>query len=63
VKFFECLAKPKIVLIMGEQITMMKDSTQPLPASGGASIASVLLPATAFVIGCGVLAYAMFRYR
>jgi hypothetical protein len=63
VKFFEWLAKPKIVLTVGEQITVMKESTQPLPASGGASISSVLLPATAFVIGCGVLAYAMFRYR
>jgi hypothetical protein len=45
--------------------TMMKETTQPLPKSGGPEIGStsVLLPATALLLGSGVLAFAVLRRR
>jgi ABC-type cobalt transport system substrate-binding protein len=39
------------------------ESTQPLPKSGGVSASSVLLPASALLLGSGVLAYAILRRR
>ena len=42
----------------GGQTIAIKESTQPLPKSGGTPVISWLLFAAAFVIGCGVLAYA-----
>ena len=45
--------------------TMMKETTQPLPASGGMGISStsVLLPAAALRLGSGILGYAVLRRR
>ena len=45
--------------------TVMKETTQPLPASGGMGISStsVLLPAAALLFGSGVLGYAVLRRR
>ncbi len=37
--------------------------TAPLPASGGLSMPSVLLPAVALLVGSGILAYAVMRRR
>ncbi len=50
--------------MMVEQ-TMMMESTQPLPKSGGPVIgsASVLLPAAALLVGGGILGYAVLRRR
>jgi Cu/Zn superoxide dismutase len=41
----------------------MKESTQPLPKSGGMLAASLLLPATALLMGVGVLGYALLKRR
>ena len=43
--------------------TMMMETTQPLPKSGGAPVGSVLLPAGALLLGGGVLAVAVLRRR
>ena len=45
--------------------TMMMETTQPLPKSGGMGISStsVLLPAGALLLGGGVLAVAVLRRR
>ena len=45
--------------------TMMMETTQPLPKSGGPAIGStsVLLPAGALLLGSGVLAFAVLRRR
>ena len=43
--------------------TMMMETTQPLPKSGGVPIGSVLLPAGALLLGGGVLAVAVLRRR
>lgn len=45
--------------------TMVRETTEPLPKSGGAGIGgpSVLLPAAMLVIGMGVLGYAVLRRR
>ena len=43
--------------------TMMMESTQPLPKSGGVPVGSVLLPAGALLLGGGVLAVAVLRRR
>ena len=45
--------------------TMMKETTSPLPKSGGIGIGgpSLLLPAIALVMGGGVLGYAVLRRR
>ena len=45
--------------------TMMRETTQPLPASGGMGLSStsVLLPAAALLLGSGVLGYAVLRRR
>jgi hypothetical protein len=50
---------------MMKQETMMMETTQPLPASGGMGISStsVLLPAAALLLGSGVLGYAVLRRR
>jgi len=47
------------------QETMMMETTQPLPASGGPVLGSpsVLLPAAALLLGSGVLAFAVLRRR
>jgi Cu/Zn superoxide dismutase len=45
----------------GDQTAALEESTQLLPKSGGLPVASVLLPATAFVICCGILVYAVSR--
>ena len=47
--------------MMKEEIKMEK--TQPLPSSGGPAVSSVLLPATALLVGSGVIAYAVMRRR
>jgi hypothetical protein len=48
-----------------QEQTMMMESTQPLPKSGGAAIGStsVLLPAVALLLGSGLLAFAALRRR
>jgi hypothetical protein len=43
--------------------TMMMETTQPLPKSGGVPVGSVLLPAGALLLGGGVLGYAVLRRR
>ena len=45
--------------------TMMKETTGPLPRSGGIGIGSpsVLLPAVALLMGGGILGYAVLRRR
>jgi hypothetical protein len=45
--------------------TMMMETTQPLPKSGGPVLGSpsVLLPAAALLLGSGVLAFAVLRRR
>ena len=45
--------------------TMMMETTQPLPKSGGPTIgsASVVLPAAALLVGGGILGYAVLRRR
>jgi len=45
--------------------TVMMETTQPLPKSGGPLLgsASVLLPAAALLLGSGVLAFAVLRRR
>lgn len=50
--------------VMTEQ-TMMMETTQPLPQSGGPMVggATVLLPAAALLLGSGVLGYAVLRRR
>ena len=52
-------------MTMMQQETMMMETTQPLPASGGPAIGStsVLLPAAALLLGSGVLAFAVLRRR
>ena len=50
--------------VMTEQ-TMMQETTQPLPKSGGPIVGgpTVLLPAAALLLGSGVLGYAILRRR
>jgi hypothetical protein len=45
--------------------TIMMETTQPLPKSGGPVLGSpsVLLPAAALLLGSGVLAFAVLRRR
>ena len=45
--------------------TMMKETTSPLPKSGGIGIGgpSLLLPAIALLMGGGILGYAIVRHR
>ena len=43
--------------------TMMMETTQPLPKSGGVPVGSVLLPAGALLLGGGILAVAVLRRR
>ena len=43
--------------------TMMMETTQPLPKSGGGPVGSVLVPAGALLLGGGVLAVAVLRRR
>ena len=52
-------AQPKM------ESTMAKETTSPLPSSGGIGIGSpsVLLPAVALLIGGGILGYAVLRRR
>jgi hypothetical protein len=42
--------------------TVKMEKTQPLPSSGGPAVASGLLPASALLVGSGVLAYAVLRW-
>ena len=51
--------QPKMVETIQEKI----EKTQPLPSSGGPALGSVLLPATALLVGSGVIAYAVVRRR
>lgn len=44
-----------------EQKVMEK--TEALPSSGGPAVSSVVLPATALLVGSGVMAYAIMRRR
>jgi hypothetical protein len=46
-----------------QEETTMSESTQPLPASGGLPVGSVLLPAAALLVGSGIFAYAVLRGR
>ena len=46
-----------------QEETMMMETTQPLPKSGGVPVGSVLLPAGALLLGGGVLAVAVLRRR
>jgi len=52
-------------MTMMQEETMMMETTQPLPKSGGPAIGStsVLLPAAALLLGSGVLAFAVLRRR
>ncbi len=52
-------------MTMVQEETMMMETTQPLPKSGGPAIGStsVLLPAAALLLGSGVLAFAVLRRR
>jgi hypothetical protein len=43
--------------------TTKTQKTQPLPSSGGPGISSVLLPATALLVGSGALSYAVLRRK
>ena len=52
---------PKVETSVFMEKTMEK--TQPLPSSGGPALSSVLLPATALLVGSGVIAYAVLRRR
>ena len=51
--------QPKMVETVQQKI----EATAPLPPSGGTAVSSVLLPATALLVGSGVLAYAVMRRR
>jgi hypothetical protein len=42
---------------------VMREPAEPLPASGGLPVASVLVPAAALLLGSGVVAYAVLRRR
>jgi membrane anchored protein len=42
-----------------QEVTVEKD----LPASGGPAVSSIVLPATALLVGSGVLAFAVLRRR
>jgi hypothetical protein len=57
------MAQDEMTMMMEE--TMMMETTQPLPKSGGPAIGStsVLLPAAALLLGSGVLAFAVLRRR
>jgi hypothetical protein len=57
------MAQDEMTMIQEE--TMMMETTQPLPKSGGPAIGStsVLLPAAALLLGSGVLAFAVLRRR
>jgi hypothetical protein len=46
-----------------QEETMMMETTQPLPKSGGVAPASVALPAAALLVGGGILGYAVLRRR
>ncbi len=50
---------------VAREVTVTKESTRPLPKSGGAAIGSsaVLLPAVTLLLGSGVLAWAVLRRR
>ena len=48
--------------VMQEE-TMMMETTQPLPKSGGPGVGSLALPAAALLVGSGVLAFAVLRRR
>ena len=43
--------------------TMMMETTQPLPKSGGVPVGSIVLPAAALLVGGGILGYAVLRRR
>jgi hypothetical protein len=43
--------------------TMTMEKTMPLPKSDGPAVGSVLLPASALLLGSGVLAYTVLRRR
>src|SRR5919202_2329601 len=43
--------------------TMTMEKTMPLPKSGGPAVGSVLLPASALLLGSGLVAYAVLRRR
>ena len=45
--------------------TVMRETTQPLPASGGMLITdpALVLPAVALLLGSGILGYAVLRRR
>ena len=47
------------------ETTVMRESTAPLPASGGMLISdpALVLPAVALLLGSGVLGYAVLRRR
>ena len=47
------------------ETTVMRETTAPLPASGGLLISdpALLLPAVALLLGSGVLGYAVLRRR
>ncbi len=46
-----------------QEETVMREPAEPLPASGGLPVTSVLVPAAALLLGSGVLAYAVLRRR
>ena len=45
------------------EMTYHKETTAPLPPSGGPAVGTMVLPAAALLIGSGVLAYAVLRRR
>jgi len=56
-------AKEKVQQKVQETTTKMEQTTEGLPKSGGASVGSLLLPASALLVGSGILAYAVLRRR
>ena len=46
-----------------QEETMMMETTQPLPKSGGVPVGSIVLPAAALLVGGGILGYAVLRRR
>jgi hypothetical protein len=42
---------------------IVQESTQPLPKSGGVPVGSILLPASALLVGGGILGYAVLQRR
>jgi hypothetical protein len=47
--------------IAGQPVPSQPPAKQPLPKTGGPAAGALLLPAAGLLLGCGVLAYTVFR--